>query len=115
MRLIATWTQHQDAGEMPTSVKWEDGTPATLDDYERHQLDTRSFHPIDDGGRECHMWPDIVADVTFDATVQDWVMRGQDVNPAALDVKNPKAPDCEIYAALITFPPVVYKVRIIRS
>src|SRR5580700_10916414 len=37
MRLIATWTKDQDVGtELPSSLKWEDGTVATLDDYEKH-------------------------------------------------------------------------------
>jgi hypothetical protein len=60
------------------------------------------------------MFSDIVADVYFENDVQDWVMRGQGVIPAALEVKNPNPPDCEIYAALFSFP-TVYKARIIRS
>jgi hypothetical protein len=98
---------------MPTSLKWDDGTPATLDDYKRHQLDTHSFHPNEDGGMECHMFGGIVADVTFDANVQDWVMGGRDVDPAALGLHNPDATDEEILAELFTFP-TVYRHRIIR-
>jgi hypothetical protein len=116
MKLIARWNRGRESGtEAPSSVVWEDGSPATLADYRTHEVDTRILYSNEDGETECHMWPEIVADVSFDQNVQDWVMRGKDVIPAALDVKNPNALDCDIYAALITFPTVVYKVRIIRS
>jgi hypothetical protein len=92
----------------------QDGTPATLDEYEKHQLDTHSLHASGDGGTDCHMFPDMVANVTFDANVQDWVMRGQDVNPAALGLLDPAATDGEILTEISTFP-TVYKPRIIRS
>jgi hypothetical protein len=114
MRLIATWTKVQDVGmELPSSLKWDNGTPATLDDYERHQLGTHSLHGSDDGGMECHMFPDIVADVTFEANVHDWVMSGQDVNPAALGLNDPAATDEAILAEILTFP-TVYRHRITR-
>jgi hypothetical protein len=116
MKLIAKWNRGQEAGiEEPSSVVWEDGSPATMADYRTHDLDTRILHSNDDGEAECHMFCDIVADVSFEQNVQDWVMRGQGVISAALNVKNPKAPDADIYAALITFPTIVYKARIIRS
>ncbi|HSY35611.1 MAG TPA: hypothetical protein VK814_07675 [Acidobacteriaceae bacterium] len=59
------------------------------------------------------MFPDIVADVTFDPLVGDWVVRGQGVVPGALDVKDPNVPDSEIIAALFTFP-TYYRPRINR-
>jgi hypothetical protein len=115
MKLIGKWSCGQEPGtEEPSSVIWEDGSPATMADFRTHELDTRILYS-NGGETECHMFPDIVADVSFEQNVQDWVMRGQGVVPAALDVKNPNALDCDIYAALITFPTVVYKVRIIRS
>jgi hypothetical protein len=83
-------------------------------DFRTHELDTRIPYSNDDGETTCHMFPDIVVDVSFEQNVQDWVMRGPGVMPAALDVKNPNAHDCDIYAALITFSPV-YKARLIRS
>jgi hypothetical protein len=115
MKLIAKWNRGQETSiEAPVSVVWEDGSSATLTEYRAHELDTRILHSNDDGEMECHVFCDLVADVSFEQNVQDWVMRGQGVIPAALDVKNPNAPDCDIYAALITFPNV-YKARIIRS
>jgi hypothetical protein len=54
MRLIASWTPDQDpATEIPTSLKWDDGAPATVDDYRAHFLDTHSLHASGDGGMEC--------------------------------------------------------------
>jgi hypothetical protein len=68
----------------------------------------------DDGEPVCHMFCDIVADVSYEENVQDWVVRGQGVIQAALDVKNPQALDGDIYGALINLP-TLYKVRIIRA
>jgi hypothetical protein len=99
---------------LPSSLKWDNGTPASLDDYMKHQLDTHSLHVGDDGGMECHMFPEIVANVTFDADVQDWVMSGRDVNPAALGLNDLAASDREILAEIFTFP-TVYRHMIIRS
>jgi hypothetical protein len=114
MRLIATWTKDQDVGtELPSSLKWEDGTVATLDDYEKHQLDTHSLHAHDDGGMECHMFGDIVAEVTFDRYAQDWVVTGPDIASVGLELHDPNAKDEQIIAELYTFP-LVYRADIIR-
>lgn len=115
MKLIGKWSRGQEPGiEEPFSVVWEDGSPATMADYRTHEVDTRIRYSSNDGETECHMFPDIVADVSFEQNVQDWVVKGQGVIPAALDVKNPQALDGDIYAALITLP-TVYKARIVRS
>jgi hypothetical protein len=115
MKLIGKWSDGQEPGtEEPSSVVWEDGSLATLADFRTHELDTRTLYSNDDGETECHMFPDIVADVSFEENVRDWVVRGHGVIPAALDVKNPQALDGDIYAALITLP-TVYKARIVRS
>jgi hypothetical protein len=114
LKLIAKWKPElEPAYDEPSSVVWEDGTPATLNDYRTHELDTHSLHASDDGGIECHVFPDIVADVTFDANVHDWVMSGQDLNPAALGLNDPAATDEAILAEIFTFP-TVYRHRIIR-
>jgi hypothetical protein len=77
MKLIAKWKPElEPAYDEPSLVVWEDGTAATLSDYRTHELDTHSLHASDDGGVEIHMWPETVADVAFEANVQDWVMRG---------------------------------------
>jgi hypothetical protein len=115
MKLIAKWSLGQEPGiEKPSLVVWEDGSPATLADFRTHELDTRILYSNDDGETDCHMFPDIVAYVSFEENVQDWVVRGQGVIPAALDVKNPQALDGDIYGALISLP-TLYKARIIRA
>jgi hypothetical protein len=114
MNLVATWTHEENPGtEAPTSIVWENGDRATLDDYRRHELDTHFWVSNDSDEMECHMVPDIVAEVTFDQNVQDWVVRGKDVVPAALELKNPNAFDSDIVAMLFTFP-TYYRHRIIR-
>jgi hypothetical protein len=114
MELIASWTMNQDASvDEPSSGKWGDGTVATLDDYRAHQLDTHTFRFDGSTHFERYMFPDIVADVTFDANVHDWVMSGQDVNPAALGLNDLAATDEAILAEIFTFP-TVYRHRIIR-
>ena len=72
MRLIASWTSDQEPGtEMPTTLKWEDGTPATLDDFAQHQLDTRTLVAGRDGGMEQHFFPDVFAEIVFDEFAKD--------------------------------------------
>jgi hypothetical protein len=67
----------------------------------------------DEGEVQRHMYPDIVAEITYEPNVQDWVMRGQDVNTAALELHDPNATDVQILAEVFTFP-TVYRHRIIR-
>jgi hypothetical protein len=114
MKLIAKWKPElEPAYDEPSSVVWEDGTPATLNDYRTHELDSHSLHASDDGGMERHMFPEIVADVVFDSNVRDWVMRGRDVNPAVLGLHDPAVTDLEILTEIFTFP-TVYRHRVIR-
>jgi hypothetical protein len=114
MKLIAKWKPNlEPAYDEPSSVVWEDGTAATLNDYRTHELDTHRLHASDDGGTECHMFPDIVAEIIFEPNVQDWVMRGQDVGTAALGLRDPAATDVEILAEIFTFP-TIYKHTITR-
>jgi len=114
MKLVAAWGQGQGAdAEGPTSVVWENGEQATWEDYRRHELDTHFWFENGRGEMERHMFPDIVAEVAFDSTVLDWVVTGEGVDAAALDVKDPDVPDSEIIAALFTFP-TYYRVTIHR-
>jgi hypothetical protein len=114
MKLIAKWKSELDpAHDEPSSVVWEDGTLATLNDYRTHELDTHRLHVSDEGEVQRHMHPDIVAEITYEPNVHDWVMRGQDVNSAALELHDPNATDVQILAEVFTFP-TVYRHRIIR-
>jgi hypothetical protein len=98
---------------MPTSLEWEDGTPATLDDFARHQLDTYTLQAGRHGRTEQHFFPDIVAEGVFDWFAKDWVVRGPGVNTAALELHNPDATDDQIITELYTFP-IVYRAKIVR-
>lgn len=115
MDLIARWTQYQDASmELPNSVTWADGTPATIDDFERHQFDTHTLE-FDRAGRgEQRIFPEIVATVPFDPLVMDWVVTGLGVVTTALDLHNPNAKDDEILSELYTFP-MIYRATIVRN
>jgi hypothetical protein len=115
MKLIAKWKPKlEPAHDEPSSVVWEDGTAATLNDYRTHELDTHSLHASDDGGTECHMFPDIVAEVTFDRDARDWVVRGPGFATVGLELNDPHAKDEQIIAELYTFP-IVYRANIIRT
>jgi hypothetical protein len=114
MRLIAKWKPKMEpAYDEPSSVVWEDGTAATLNDYRTHELDTHSSHASDDGGTECHMFPDIVAEVTFDRDARDWVVRGPGVATVGLELHDPNAKDEQIIAELYSFP-MVFRANIVR-
>jgi hypothetical protein len=112
--LIAKWTTNQDPSiEQPSSVCWEDGSPATHDDYLRHVPDTHMLVGDCEDGMEVRMFPGIVADVRYDHSAQTWAVGGVGVTPAALDLTDPNAPDDQIIAALYTLP-IVYRSNICR-
>lgn len=61
MKLIAKWKcEEEPAYNEPSALVWEDGSPATMDDYQAHLLDTHSLHEGADGGMECHMLFDLM-------------------------------------------------------
>jgi hypothetical protein len=114
MKLIARWTEHQDAStEQPYSVSWEDGTPATLSDFKRHLLDTHSLHHDELGRVEQHFYPDVVAQVKWDQAAMDWVVSAPDIQTFALELHDPHVKDDQIVEALYTFRKV-YRARIVR-
>jgi hypothetical protein len=60
LKLIAKWKPElEPAYDEPSSVVWEDGAPATLNDYRTHELDTHGLHASDDGGMECHVFREL--------------------------------------------------------
>jgi hypothetical protein len=114
MKLIAVFAEESCEEIDPKSVRWEDGTAATLDDYHKHLVDTHIFWQNDAGELEVHMCPEIPAEVAFESNVGDWVVRGPGVTTAALELRNPDATDSEINIALAG-PPLVYRARINRQ
>jgi hypothetical protein len=85
-----------------------------MDDYRAHELDTHSLHGTRDGGIECHMYPEIVAEVIYDPFAGDWVVKGPSVITTALDLHDPDATDDQITAELFALP-VVYRATITRT
>ena len=53
-------------------------------------------------GIELHMFPDVIADVRYDHYARAWVVDGDGVTPATLDLTEPTAPDDRIIAELYT-------------
>jgi hypothetical protein len=114
VKIIASWTQDEYANlDQPSCIQWADGSPATHSDFKKHQLDTHSFRVDKTGRVEQHIFPEIVALVTFDHWAMDWVVTGPAVVTAALELYNPNAKDDEIIAELYTFP-IVYRANIVR-
>jgi hypothetical protein len=111
--LIAKWKPEQDCSvELPYTTYWSDGSPATSEDYLEHMLDTHTFSN-NAGGLELRISPAIIADVYFDLVARQWVVSGDDVHPAALNITDRNAPDHFILAELATWL-IVYRVRIRR-
>jgi hypothetical protein len=114
MTLIARWVTNEDATlEPPTVLQWEDGTPATQDDYLKHLSDTHAWVITPLLGIERRAYPNIVADVRFDGAAGSWVISGQEVIPASLELPDRDATDDQILAELYTYP-VIYRARIHR-
>ena len=114
MKLTARWQKDQDTTmEEPCWIRWGDGTAATLDDYRKHQLDTRTLRFDDPDYIQLDMYPDIVARVTFDRGVQDWVVTGPGIATVGLELHDPNAKDEQIIAELHTFP-LVFRAHIVR-
>jgi hypothetical protein len=115
MNLIATWTSDQDYSiELPNSVRWEDGSEATLAEYREHELDTYALGMNNAFCVEKLIFPGTIATVRFESSVGDWVVRGPLAMPSALELFDEAASDEQIIAALASFP-IVYKTRILRN
>lgn len=74
--LIAGWAFGQDpSSDTPNAVRWDDGSPATHNDYLTHIVGTHKWVSATNG-RELHMFPDVIADVRFDDFARAWVVSG---------------------------------------
>jgi hypothetical protein len=114
-RLIAKWTNMDDNDiGTPEFVVWEDGSPATGIDFRKHELDTHFWAVSDQGHLEKHMFPEIVGKVTFDQDAKDWIVRGEGVVTAALDLKDSCVSDGEIIGALYLLP-IYFRSKINRQ
>jgi len=113
MTLIARWSAAEDPLFDPPEVFWDDGRPATYQDYLDHMGDTHELVICADGSLERRMYPWILADVRYDGYIQMWFMVAPGQEPLSLDLKDINATDEQIISVLYEFPKV-YKARIRR-
>jgi hypothetical protein len=106
-------TQEGATLEPPHLIQWEDGTPATHDDYRKYLDDTHTWAVKSPSMVERRIFPDIVADVRYDALAGVWAISGQGIDPVLLTLKNPNATDAQILEELYTLP-TIYRARIHR-
>jgi hypothetical protein len=112
--LIARWTSTQDPGvDRPQAIFWDDGRPATHQDYLDHREDTHELLEGPDDNLERRMYPSLIADVRYDGYVQLWLVVPPDHEPLSLDLSDINATDDQIISTLYEFP-MVYKARIWR-
>ena len=113
MRLLVYWGNTEEADfQTPKEVKWEDVSPATVEDYYKNQLATQSVHPTEKGLATV-LCPDVVATTRFDAAKGHWVLY-TDRGAMDLDETDPNASDADLDAQLATYP-VIYKSTFDRS
>jgi len=114
-KLIATWLNREenDVGT-PDYTVWGDGSPATIQAFRRHELDSHFWSVNERDQLEKHIFPDIVGRVSFEPDVGDWVVRGQGVVASGLDLRDLDVSDGEIIGALYLLP-VYYRSDIIRT
>ena len=97
---------------IPDDIRWNDGRPGTREDYARHRADTRALVRTAEGV-ELRLYPDVTADVRFDAFSRLWFVVPEGHEPISLDLRRPDATNLDLRAALYRLP-VVYAVRIYR-
>lgn len=114
--LIAKWKPGADpAVEAPADIRWEDGRPATLEDYVDHLDDTHRLHHESDETLVCTMFPKIMAEVQFDPVISHWICEAPGHSEVLVDLPpTPDVSDDEIIAALYSSP-IVYRATIRRD
>jgi hypothetical protein len=114
MNLLAYWDQNDNPGiEEPYAVYFEDGTDASMDEYQKHADDTHE-DLLDYPGRIVRrIYPGIVGGVRWCYHMRDWKVSGSQIVSFYLDLYDPDASDSQIIAELYTFP-TVYRCVIIR-
>jgi hypothetical protein len=112
--LTARWaTDGNSTLEPPSLLWWADGTPATQDEYWTHLSDTHSWVIMPPTGIERRTFPDIVADVRYCEAAASWVLEGDGIKSASLELPDRSATDDQIRQELYTLP-VIYRARIHR-
>lgn len=105
MRLLVFWGPRDKADlQTPEEVKWEDGTPATIEDYYKNQNATFSSQMTERGLVSVY-FPDIVAVTKYDAVKGHWVLYSEGKH---LDLRetDPEASDETLTFELATYETV---------
>lgn len=111
--LIAKWKAEQDCSvDLPHTVRWSDGKPATLDDYVAHRSATREYS-VDRRGVKLYLFPEVVAELHYDSSLGRWSMCGDGVRSAVLNITDRNASDETLLAEISTWT-TLYQVRICR-
>ena len=92
--------------------KWEDGSPATLEDYYKNQFATQSAHPSEKG-LVTVLEPDLVAVTRFDFNLGHWVLYSEK-DVVDLDITDPNVSDADLNTHLATYP-VIFRSTFDRS
>ena len=112
--LTARWaTDGNSTLEPPSLLWWEDGAPATQTDYQTHMDDTHTWVITPLLSIERRVYPDIVADVQYDAIARSWTINGKGVTPTSLELADRDASDDQIRTELYSLP-IIYRARIHR-
>jgi len=114
--LIVHWGQAETADmQEPQEIKWDDGTPATLDDYIRLSSSTQCSHGTE-RGMVTIFYSNVVAVASYDASKGHWVIQeqGSRGGPAQLLQTNPAATDEELQYEIANHR-VAYRTTINRS
>ena len=107
------WNPEAAGAGPPDSVRWSDGTSATIADYHHHIDDTHRVVLASSKCCEKHYSPDITVDVRFDPKGGHWSVSGKGVEPIALCLNDPFACDDKIAEEMYGLP-TVYQYRIHR-
>jgi hypothetical protein len=113
-RLIVFWGPENEADyQTPNEVKWEDGTPATLEDYRKHQSSTRTSQ-LTDRGHATVLFPDVSSVTRFDVPKGHWVVEASNGDVLDLLEADPNASDQTLLKE-ISMNPVIYQTTVDRS
>jgi hypothetical protein len=113
VKLTAIWLADRTQDAPPDQLWWEDGRVGTLEEFLAHRDDTHRLVCRDDGGKEMHIFTEIVATAYFCPFGRVWGVRGDAVESASLPLDDPDATDNQIQIALMSLP-MRYRARIER-
>jgi len=116
VHLLVYWGAAETANmQEPEEIKWDDGSPATLEDYVRLSSSTQCSHGTERGMVTIFM-PDVVAVASYDAAKGHWVVQevGSKAEPFPLLQTNPAATDEELQYEIANHR-VAYRTTIDRS